>query len=413
MRSHPLGNLRVDADRLLGRLAALAKIGSTGDGGVRRLALSEEDRQGRDQLCAWIRETGLKLHVDRIGNILGVLAGETDGPVVMLGSHIDTVATGGKYDGALGVVAGLEALATLKDAGVTPKRPMAVMAFTGEEGARFAPDLLGSCVWTGDMTAEEAYASTDVDGVTAGEAIRAIGYVGALEPGAVEAHAYLELHIEQGPVLHAEGGGLAAVTGVQAITWLEAVVEGEPNHAGTTPMAYRRDATYAASRIVVAARETTRDIEGQVANVGRFTAAPGNVNVVANRVTMTIDIRNPSNQRLAEAEARVRAAAAEVAASERVTVTFRDLARFPAQAFDEGLVRVVEEAARDLGHRVRRMPSGAGHDAQMMATVAPTAMIFVPTRDGKSHTPEEHAEAADIVAGANVLLAAALRVAQA
>lgn len=405
------GNLRVDGDRLLSRLAALAKIGNTGDGGVRRLALSEEDRQGRDQLGAWIKETGLSLHIDSIGNMVGVLPGASDGPAVILGSHIDTVATGGKYDGALGVLAGLEVLATLKDAGLTPKRPMAVIAFTGEEGARFAPDLLGSCVWTGDMTVDEAYASTDVEGVTAGDAIRRIGYVGTLAPGAIKAHAYLELHIEQGPVLHAEGGGVGAVTGVQAITWLEVTVDGEPNHAGTTPMGYRRDASYAAARLVIAARETTRDIEGQVANCGYFVAEPGNVNVVAKRVVMTIDLRNPSDARVAEAEARVRAVAAEVAASEKVTITFKDLARFPAQPFDPRLVAVVEEAATSFGHKVKRMHSGAGHDAQMMATIAPTAMIFVPTRDGKSHTPEEYASPQDIVAGANVLLAAALKVA--
>jgi len=405
------GNLRVDGDRLMRRLFTLAKIGDTGDGGARRLALSDEDRAGRDLLCSWIRDLGLELHIDPIGNIVGVLPGTEPGPAVILGSHIDTVATGGKYDGALGVMAGLEVLNVLKDAGVTPKRTMAVIAFTGEEGARFAPDLLGSCVWTGDMTVEEAYASTDVDGKTAGAEVRRIGYAGSAAPGFLKAHAYLELHIEQGPVLHAEGGGLGAVTGVQAITWLEAIVEGEPNHAGTTPMAYRRDATYAAARLAVEARETTRTIPGQVANVGCFTAEPGNVNVVAKRVRMTIDLRNPDDARAAQAEARVRALAADLERTERVKITFTDLARFPSVAFDEGLVATIETAARALGHGVRRMPSGAGHDAQMMASVAPTAMIFVPTRDGKSHTPEEHAEPHDIAAGANVLLAAALTVA--
>lgn len=405
-------NLRVDGARLVSRLMALGRIGDTGDGGARRLALSDEDRRGRDQLCAWISEVGLELHVDKIGNIVGLLPGETDGPAVLLGSHIDTVATGGKYDGALGVMAGLEVLATLKDVGFTPKRPMAVIAFTNEEGARFQPDLLGSCVWTGDMTVAEGYDVRDLAGLSVGEEVKRIGYAGPLEPGAIKAHAYLELHIEQGPVLHAEGLDLAAVTGVQSITWLEATVTGAPNHAGTTPMSYRRDASYAAAELVVFARALTREIAGQVANVGRLHAEPGNVNVVASKVTLSIDLRNPNDARLTEAEARLRAFAAEIAARERVDIAFTDLARFPSQRFDDGLVARIAATGEAMGLSVKRMPSGAGHDAQMMAMIAPTAMIFVPSVDGKSHTPEEFTPEKDLVAGANVLLAVALDVAQ-
>jgi N-carbamoyl-L-amino-acid hydrolase len=406
-------NLRVDGERLLSRLFALARIGDTGDGGCRRLALSDEDRAGRDLLCRWIQEIGLELHVDGIGNIVGVLPGEIEGPAVLMGSHIDTVGTGGKYDGALGVMAGLEVLATLKDAGIKPRRTMAVIAFTGEEGARFQPDLLGSCVWTGDMTLEEAYVIADSDGKRAGDEVKRIGYAGTLPPGAIEAHAYLELHIEQGPVLHAEGGGLAAVTGVQAITWLEITFEGEPNHAGTTPMAYRRDAGLAAARLILYARELTQRVPGLVANVGRIAFEPGNVNVVPKRAVLTLDLRHPEDAKLTEAETWTRGFLDRWAKEDDITVTLRDLARFPSVAFDEGLVATIETAAKALGAPVRRMPSGAGHDAQMMATIAPTAMIFVPSVAGKSHTPEEHSEPEDIVTGANVLLAAALEVARA
>jgi beta-ureidopropionase / N-carbamoyl-L-amino-acid hydrolase len=401
-------NLRIDGNRLLWRLETLARIGDTGDGGCRRLALSDEDRQGRDLLVSWMRELGLEVRVDRIGNILGLMAGERDGPAVMLGSHIDTVATGGRYDGALGVLAALEAVAALKEAGITPKRPVAVIAFTNEEGVRFHPDILGSCVWTGTLSLDEAYAIRDDDGLAVGDELFRIGYAGELEPGAVEAHAYLELHIEQGPILDAEGGGIGAVTGVQGITWLEFTIEGEPNHAGTTPMKYRRDAGYAAARIISFARELTRMIEGQVANAGQIAFEPGNVNVVPRKAVFTMDIRNPDDLRLAAAERRLREFAAEVGEEERVVISARDLARFPAVRFDERLVAAVEAAAAGLGKPVRRMVSGAGHDAQIMASVAPSAMIFVPSVKGLSHNPQEYTAPDDLVAGANVLLAAAV-----
>ncbi|HEX8663156.1 MAG TPA: Zn-dependent hydrolase [Beijerinckiaceae bacterium] len=401
-------NLRINGDRLLWRLETLAKIGDTSDGGCRRLALSDEDRQGRDLLVSWMRELGLEVRVDRIGNILGLMAGEADGPAVMLGSHIDTVATGGRYDGALGVLAALEAVAALKEAGIRPKRPLAVVAFTNEEGARFHPDILGSCVWTGTLPLEEAYAIRDDDGLAVGDELRRIGYAGETEPGSVPAHAYLELHIEQGPILDAEGGGIGAVTGVQAITWLELTVEGEPNHAGTTPMRYRRDAGYAAARIIAFARELTHGIEDQVANAGQIRFEPGNVNVVPKRAVFTMDIRNPDDARLAAAERRLREFAATVAEEERVAISTRDLARFPAVRFDERLVDSVEAAAAALGRPVRRMFSGAGHDAQIMASIAPSAMIFVPSQKGLSHNPQEYTAPDDLIAGANVLLAAAV-----
>jgi N-carbamoyl-L-amino-acid hydrolase len=401
-------NLRIAGDRLLRRLETLAKIGDTGDGGCRRLALSDEDRQGRGLLVSWMRELGLEVRIDRIGNILGIMPGETDGPAVMLGSHIDTVATGGRYDGAFGVLAGLEVVAALTEAGIAPRRPIAVIAFTNEEGARFQPDMMGSCVWTGALPIEDACSIRDGDGLAVGDELRRIGYAGESEPGFLAAHAYLELHIEQGPILDAEGGGIGAVTGVQAITWLEFAIEGEPNHAGTTPMSYRRDAGYAAARIIAFARELTREIEGQVANAGRIAFEPGNVNVVPRRAVFTMDLRNPDDGRLTEAERRLTAFADEIAWEEKVEFAIRDLARFPAVRFDERLVASIEDAARTLDLPVRRMVSGAGHDAQLMARIAPAAMIFVPSVKGLSHNPREYTAPDDLIAGANVLLAAAL-----
>jgi beta-ureidopropionase / N-carbamoyl-L-amino-acid hydrolase len=407
----PNTNLRINGARLLDRLEALRKVGDTGDGGSRRMALTDTDKAGRDLFVAWLKSAGLDVHIDKIGNIVGVLKGTTDEPAILLGSHIDTVGSGGKYDGALGALGALEVIESIREAGVTPRRTMAVVAFTNEEGARFQPDILGSCVWTGDTSIAEAYALADTDGKTVGAELARIGYVGAAEPGFLKTHAYLELHIEQGPILDAEGGGIGAVTGVQAIWWSEIILTGEPNHAGTTPMKYRRNAALAAAKIVLFVDQLTRDIEGTVANTGRITTEPGNVNVVPGRVTMTLDLRNPNDARLADVERRLEAFLNDLSRDSGIALQRRDLARFPAQPFDPAMISAVEDAAKAQGHKVRRMHSGAGHDAQMMATVVPTAMIFVPSVKGISHNPAEFTRDEDCIAGANVLLASALKLA--
>jgi N-carbamoyl-L-amino-acid hydrolase len=405
-------NLRIDGDRLLDRLARLAAVGATADGGCRRVALTDADRAGRDWLVAEMRSLGMAVTVDAVGTIVGVLPGREDLPALAIGSHIDTVESGGRYDGAYGVVAGLEVADTLRRAGIVPRRPVAVIAFTNEEGVRFQPDMLGSLVWAGGLPVEEALATRDAEGVGLGAELARIGYAGGARPGFLEASAFLELHIEQGPVLDREGGRIGAVTGVQAITWLEIVLTGEPNHAGTTPMHYRRDAGLAAAEIVVLAREITDSVPDQLCNVGAMRFEPGNINVVPSRVTMTLDLRNPSDGRMAQAEAAIREMIGRLGAR-GIGVETRDLARFPATAFHGGVVAAVAEAARELGHEPRRMVSGAGHDAQMMARLCPTAMIFVPSVGGLSHNPKEYTAPDDLVAGADVLLSAALRLAEA
>lgn len=406
-------NLRIDGARLVSRLMALAAIGATPEGGCRRLALTDEDRQGRDWLVAEMTALGLDVKIDAIGNIVGILKGRDEGPAVILGSHIDTVGTGGRYDGALGVVAGVEVLATLRDAGLVPKRDLAVIAFTNEEGARFHPDMLGSYVWAGGMSVEAAHAEQDAEGAVLGTELKRIGYEGPEQPGFLPAHAYLELHIEQGPVLENEGGGLGAVTGIQAICWLELTLKGRPSHAGTTPMAYRKDPGLAAARINVFANELTRQIPGQLANNGVIRVQPANVNVVPETVVMTLDLRNPDDASLARAEAAVRDFCAEIAARDDIEIAFRDLARFPATPFTETLIATVEESATELGLPIRRIISGAGHDAQMMSRICPTAMVFIPSIGGLSHNPAEFSTEDDIADGANVLLNAAWRVANA
>ncbi len=405
MRQDDLKDLRIDIDRLVGRLEALSQIGDTGDGGNCRLALTDEDRDGRDLVVRWMRDLGLSLTVDVVGNVVAAYPGETDGPPVMTGSHIDTVRTGGRYDGNLGVLAGLEVIETLSTAGVRLRRPLAVAFFTDEEGSRFPPDMLGSLTFVGGMSVEEALDVTDSDGISVGAELDRIGYRGAAPCPAPAPFAFVELHIEQGPVLEQEGVTIGAVTGVQGISWQEVTIEGQSNHAGTTPMDMRRDAGYAAARIAVAAREIAGDIGGyQVATVGVMDLHPDLVNVVAGRARLCVDMRNIHEQELRQAERLMAASIERIAASEGVSISARSMARFEPVIFDIPVVDLIEAVARRLGHSAKRLPSGAGHDAQMLARVCPTGMIFVPSHRGLSHNPAEYTAPADLAAGADVLL---------
>jgi len=407
-----LSNVRIDIDRLMGRIEALGKIGALPGGGVCRLALTAEDREGRDLVVGWMRDLGLEVSVDRIGNVWGVRAGHEDGAPVLIGSHIDTVATGGLYDGNLGVLAGLEVVESLNDAGVDTRYPVAVAFFTNEEGARFAPDMMGSAVHQGSLALEEALAVTGIDGRKVGDELECIGYAGAVAPDSLHPRAFLELHVEQGPVLEQEGISVGAVTGVQGISWTEYTLSGISNHAGTTPMAYRCDAGLAAAAAIVAARRIAGEIGGaQVATVGFLTLEPNLVNVVPEKAVFTVDLRNTDEAALQRAEALMAAAIEEAARAEGIAVTSRRLARFEPVVFDEHVVSLIETSATSHGMSVRRMPSGAGHDAQMFAPNCPTAMIFVPSRDGLSHNIREYTAPDQIEAGAQILLEVALALA--
>ncbi len=400
-----LDDLRVDGDRLRRRLATLAEIGDTGDGGNCRLALTDEDKAGRDLVVEWMEELGLEVRIDAIGNVVGRRAGHEDGAAVMTGSHIDTVASGGRYDGNLGVLGGLEVVATLNDAGVVTRRPLEVAFFTDEEGARFSPDMLGSMTYAGDLPLEEALERTDADGAVLGDELDRIGYRGSVPvPGPVP-HAFVELHIEQGPVLERMDTTIGAVTGVQGISWRELTVRGQANHAGTTPMAMRHDAGFAAGAITQRVRDLVTEMgDAQVGTVGVIDLDPGLTNVVARRARMTVDLRNTDEQLLEEAEKRLAEHVAEVADAEGVTVESVSLARFEPVVFDERVVDLVEATAERLGHSVHRLPAGAGHDAGLLAGVCPAGMVFTPSHDGISHNPAEHTEPADLDAGADVLL---------
>lgn len=409
---HPHPELRIDGDRLWARLNALGEIGAVvgpnGERGNARLALTDADRAGRDLVVAWMNDLGMSVAVDAIGNVVATWPGrDPDLAPVMVGSHIDTVRTGGRFDGNLGVLAGLELVETLQQHGIETPRAISVAFFTDEEGARFAPDMLGSLVYVGGMAVEDAL---DVraadDGARLGDELARIGYAGSIPcPAATAPYAYVELHIEQGPVLEDEGVTIGAVTGVQGISWTELTITGQSAHAGTTPMRLRRDPGYVAASITAGVRAIATEMGGtQVSTVGRCEYVPNLVNVVPARVVMTVDLRNTDDALLQHAEARFADLCTRLAAEEGVTIERRTLARFEPVEFDSAMIDLVEATAQRLGHSTKRMPSGAGHDAQMLARVCPTSMVFVPSVNGLSHNIAEHTHPDDIAAGADVLL---------
>jgi N-carbamoyl-L-amino-acid hydrolase len=406
--------LSINAERLTGRLRELGQIGRDGDGRLVRLAASDADKAGRDAFVSWVRNAGLDVAIDRIGNIFGIWRGSenTDEAPVLLGSHIDTVIDAGIYDGCYGVLAGLEVIETLKAAGYAPARPIVVAAFTNEEGVRYAPDMMGSLVYAGGLSVEEALATVGIDGTTLGTELERIGYAGSEEPGILKPHAYVELHIEQGAVLEREGVPIGAVENLQGISWQRVTIDGDANHAGTTPMSMRRDAGHAAARVVTFLRDRASvSNTPTVATVGCMSFEPNAINVIPSRATFTVDLRDPDEQRLQAEEAALAAYLKELATAEKVTITVERLARFEPVTFDGKIVELVEQAARERGLTSKCMTSGAGHDAQMIARIAPAAMIFVPSIGGISHNPREHTPDADLVAGANILLDVATRLA--
>lgn len=405
--------LQINGQRLIDSLFALGEFGALEGGGVCRLAATAEDKAGRDFVVARMKALRLDISVDAIGNVTGVYAGEEALPMVMMGSHIDTVGTGGLYDGNYGVMAGLEVIATLQEAGLRARRPLAVTFFTNEEGVRFQPDMMGSVVFAGEYPLEAALAAKDREGITLDEALRAIGYRGERRPGDMSVDSYVELHIEQGPILDKEGTDIGVVTGVQGISWQELTLTGVSNHAGTTPMSMRHDAGLAAAKIAVFARELALNLGGdQVATVGHISVKPNLINVIPNQVVMSVDLRNTDNAVLKLAEQQLADFIATTAQDEGVKITSRSLVRFNPVIFADDIVNAVEDEAKRQGLSARRLPSGAGHDAQFMASVCPAGMIFVPCVDGISHNVNEHSDPKDLIAGANVLLQVVLQRAQ-
>ena len=402
---------RINSDRLMRKIMDLASIGAIDGGGCARLALTDEDAAGRDLVVAWMHDLGLIVTTDVIGNVIGTWQ-VGKGLPVMTGSHIDTVRTGGKYDGNLGVLAGLEVIQTLQENGIEPERPISVGIFTNEEGSRFAPDMLGSLVYVGGLAVEEALDIVGIDGARVGDELERIGYNGATPCPGFAPHSFVELHIEQGPVLERTNMTIGAVNSVQGISWQEITVLGQSNHAGTTPMNMRKDPSYVAAALTVFLRELASRYGGhQVCTVGKIDLFPNLVNVIPAKAVLTVDIRNTNEQTLRNAEAELANFLVDIARSEGVSISTRYLARFEPVEFHPKVVELISTIAKTHTQAVVHMPSGAGHDAQMFARVCPSAMIFVPSVEGISHNPSEFTSQEDITLGTNILLQVLLQLA--
>ena len=403
-------NQRIDGQRLWKSLMDMAEIGATPNGGVRRLTLTEVDRAGRDRFRTLCEQAGLTVRVDAIGNMFARREGRDPArPPVLFGSHLDSQPSGGKFDGALGVLAGLEVIHTLNDLAITTEAPVELVNWTDEEGSRFGYSLMGSGVWSGVLAYDRASALTDLDGVSVGTALHAIGYNGPEKAEAFAADAYFELHIEQGPILEREGEKIGIVTGAQAMIWYDATARGQDAHAGTTPPAARHDALVCAARVIdlVDRMMRARGEEGR-GTVGQLIVSPNSRNVIPGEVRFSVEFRHPSDTEVDRLEREFAREAEAIARNARVALEIERVFKNPAQPFDPACIALVEGAAARLGYPARKIVSGAGHDAVYVARRVPTAMIFTPCKDGLSHNEAESIEPDEAEAGCQVLFEAVL-----
>lgn len=405
--------LKVNKERLYGKLEELGKIGAyfdelTGLVGVNRLALSEADGQGRRLVVSWMEELGLEVTVDRIGNVYGRRPGRDNQLApVMMGSHIDSVPTAGRFDGCLGVLGGLEVIQTLNEKHVETLRPVVVAFFTDEEGCRFGTDMLGSAVATGRIALEDAYAIRDRDGLSVKDELEKIGFLGTADVLVSPPHAYLECHVEQGPIVRADNKDIGVVNGVQAISWQALTISGKACHAGSTPMNLRSDAGVAASKINLHLREMISSGQyGEMrATMGAIVPSPGLVNIVPGRVLATVDLRNPDDALMRKAEAALLDYYRRVESEEGVKIEWRQTARTDSVHFDQSVQERIAAAADHLGFSHLSIMAGAGHDAQEFSRLCKTAMVFVPGEyDGISHNPRELSTAEQCANGVNVAI---------
>jgi len=402
-------DIRINAERLWGSLMEMAKIGATPRGGVKRLTLTDLDRQGRDLFVSWCKAAGLAVTVDGVGNLFARRAGRNNAlPPVVSGSHLDTQPSGGRFDGCFGVMAALEVARTLNDRGIQTEAPFEVAMWTNEEGTRFLPVMGGSGAFTGAYTVEQILAAADLDGVSFGDALRAIGYAGAVPVGGRKLGAYFEAHIEQGPLLENTGNTIGVVTGALGQRWFEVTVGGMDAHAGPTPMHLRRDALYGASFLIQEVNRLAKATEHSRGTVGMILNRPNSRNVVPGETVFSVDFRDTDVSGLDRMEQGLRAAADRIAQEQGLSIDIRQTIFFPACHFDRGCVAAVRAGAERLGYCHMDIVSGAGHDAVNVAEVAPTAMIFVPCEGGISHNEIENAKPEDLAAGCNVLLQAVL-----
>ena len=408
--SEALTNQRIDGRRLWDSLMDMATIGATPKGGVRRLALGPVDKQGRDHFRALCEAQGLTIRIDGMGNMFARRPGRDPARLpVLFGSHLDSQPSGGKFDGALGVMAGLEVMRSLNDLDITTEAPVELVNWTDEEGSRFGHSLMGSGVWAGIYDQAACEALTDFDGHTVGASLDAIGYRGPEPARPFPADAYFELHIEQGPILEHEGKQLGIVTGAQAQVWYDAVAIGQDSHAGTTPPSTRRDALLCAARVIdlVDRMMRARGEDGR-GTVGRLVVLPNSSNVIPGEVRFSVEFRHPTEAEIDRIAAQFPREAGFIARDCGTELRLTELFRIPAQPFDPACVDLVRQSAARLGYSTREIVSGAAHDAVYVARHIPTAMIFTPCKDGLSHNEAESIEPDEAEAGTQVLFEAVL-----
>ena len=403
-------NQRIDGKRLWDSLMGFAEIGATPKGGVRRLTLTDVDRRGREKFRTECEAAGLTVRVDEIGNMFARRPGRDPSRLpVLLGSHLDSQPSGGKFDGALGVIAGLEVMRSLNDLGIVTEAPVELINWTDEEGSRFGHSLMGSGVWAGVYTRDKVYALTDTEGVTVEAALDGIGYHGPEPAKPFPADAYFELHIEQGPILEREQKQIGIVTGAQAQVWYDAVVIGQDSHAGTTPPSARKDALVCAARIIdLVDRMMRAHGEDGRGTVGQLLVSPNSRNVIPGEVRFSVEFRHPDDAELDRLDAQFPREAGFLARDCGVKLELMQLFKIPAQPFDPACVDLVRQASARLGYPAREIVSGAGHDAVYVARHVPTAMIFTPCKDGLSHNEAESIEPEEAEAGCQVLFEAVL-----
>ncbi len=394
----------INPTRLLKTINQLAQIGKTNNG-ITRLTLTDTDKQARDQLIKWLEEASLDIKIDNIGNIFGTRKGTTDAPPIVLGSHIDTVKNAGKYDGALGVLAALETINTLNNKGIETETPVTLAAFTNEEGARYQPDMMGSMVHTGALPIEQAWNAKDDTGTTVKEELQRIGYLGkdTIKPGK-----YIELHVEQGPILDTEKLQIGIVEGIQGMAWWDATYTGQANHAGTTPLTHRKDTLLAAAETCIKLRKTATNIKGSVATMGRLHNQPDIRNVIPGHTFFTVDYRQYDPLLYEQGQQKVQNLIKETAQKHNLDYTLTQTVDAKPVRFNTEMVNHIETKTKQLRYTYRRIHSGAGHDAQFLTHTCPTAMIFVPSIGGRSHCPQEKTMDQDLVNGANLLYHVAL-----
>lgn len=406
--------MEVNKKRFTDTFETLSEIGATPKKGVNRPALSDEDQKARDCFCRWMEEAGLTVRVDDAGNFYGHRKGMNEDllPVVM-GSHLDTVYNGGRFDGITGVQAALEVIRTLNDNQIKTRRPIEIAVFTNEEGTRFEPSMLGSGVLAGEFNIKDVLKIKDRDGISFGDELKRIGYKGKKENRLRQAHAYFEMHVEQGPVLEKEGYEIGVVKGIRGMIHLEIVIHGVKDHAGPSPMEYRKDAMMGAAKVIA----SMEDIAALVGNdttitVGKISCVPCCSNIIPESVSFSVDIRNEEDDYMNQAEKKVKKVLEEVCNKSGLSYHFEEFWRVDAIRFPKELVDCVENATKARGYSFKRMVSGAGHDASYLSKFVPTAMVFVPSIGGLSHCEEEFSSYDDIVRGVNVLLDTALEQAQ-